>query len=125
MEVHDSAAIVRCLQDGRLRGIFHCFGGNYQEAMRIYELGFKIGIGGVITFKKSGLSELLPQFPPEMIVLETDAPYLAPVPYRGKRNEPAYINLIAEKVSQSLNMSLGDIAELTSRNAMEVFGKKG
>ena len=112
-------------QDGRLRGIFHCFGGIYQEAMRIHELGFKIGIGGVITFKKSGLPELLPQLPPEMIVLETDAPYLAPLPYRGKRNEPAYINLIAEKVSESLKMPLADVAALTSRNALEVFGKKG
>jgi len=112
-------------QDDRLRGIFHCFGGNYEEAMRIFELGFKIGIGGVITFKNSGLSDLLPQIPPEMIVLETDAPYLAPVPYRGKRNEPAYIRLIAEKVSQSLNISLADVAALTSRNALEVFGKKG
>ena len=112
-------------QNGRLRGIFHCFGGSYEEAMRIYELGFKIGIGGVITFKKSELPELLPRLPLEMIVLETDAPYLAPVPYRGKRNEPAYINLIAETLSQSLKMPLADVAALTSRNALEVFGKKG
>ena len=75
--------------------------------MRIHELGFKIGIGGVIHLKIRVCRMLLPQLPPEMIVLETDAPYLAPVPYRGKRNEPAYIRLIAEKVSQSLKYAIG------------------
>src|SRR6185503_19203317 len=93
--------------------------------MRIHELGFKIGIGGVITFKKSGLFELLPQIPMELIVLETDAPYLTPVPYRGKRNESSYLGLIAEKIAQSLNISLNDTSGLTMRNAEEVFGKKG
>ncbi|MEP6794407.1 MAG: TatD family hydrolase, partial [Saprospiraceae bacterium] len=90
-------------QDGKLRGIFHCFGGDFAQAMRIYELGFKIGIGGVITFKKSELGPLLPRLPKEIIVLETDAPYLAPVPHRGKRNESSYLTLVAEKVAQSLN----------------------
>ncbi len=112
-------------QDGSLRGIFHCFGGHYAQAMRIYELGFKIGIGGVITFKKSEVGQLLPLIPPETIVLETDAPYLAPVPYRGKRNESSYLLIIAEKIAQSLNMSLEEVAKLTTRNAHDVFGKKG
>ena len=117
--------IIANQQDGSLRGIFHCFGGDYTQAMRIYELGFKIGIGGVITFKSSGLDTLLPQLPSEMIVLETDAPYLTPVPYRGKRNESSYLVLIAQKVAQSLNMSLEDLAQLTSGNASGVFRKKG
>ncbi len=117
--------IITSQQDGTLRGIFHCFGGDYDQAKRIYDLGFKIGIGGVITFKKSGLDELIPQLPPEMIVLETDAPYLAPVPYRGKRNESSYLVLIAEKVAQSLNLSLMEVAQLTTQNAGEVFRKKG
>lgn len=112
-------------QDGSLRGIFHCFGGDYAQAMRIYELGFKIGIGGVITFKKSDLNQLLPLLPPELIVLETDAPYLAPVPHRGKRNESSYLLIIAEKIAQSLNLPLEEVAKLTTRNALDVFGKKG
>jgi len=112
-------------QDGSLRGIFHCFGGDYDQAMRIYNLGFKIGIGGVLTFKKSGLDELLPRIPMEMIVLETDAPYLAPVPYRGKRNEPLYLLLVAEKAAGSLNLPMEELAKRTTRNAQEVFGKKG
>ncbi len=112
-------------QDGTLRGVFHCFGGDYAQAMRIYELGFKIGIGGVITFKKSDLAQLLPDLPKEIIVLETDSPYLAPVPHRGKRNESSYLSIVAEKVSQSLNLPLEEVAKLTTRNAEDLFGKKG
>ncbi|MGB3079220.1 MAG: TatD family hydrolase [Saprospiraceae bacterium] len=117
--------IINQKQDGSLRGIFHCFGGDYAQAMRIYELGFKIGIGGVITFKKSELGQLLPLIPSEIIVLETDAPYLAPVPHRGKRNESSYLLIIAEKIAQSLNLPLEEVAKLTTRNAHDVFGKKG
>jgi len=117
--------IITSHQDGTLGGIFHCFGGDYAQAMRIYDLGFKIGIGGVITFKKSGLDELIPQLPLELIVLETDAPYLAPVPYRGKRNESSYLVLIAERVAQSLKLTLKEVAQLTTQNAGEVFRKKG
>ena len=117
--------IIKDHQDGRLRGIFHCFGGDYAQAIQIHKLGFKIGIGGVLTFKTSTLRELLPQLPSEMIVLESDAPYLAPVPYRGKRNESAYIPLIGRAVAESLHLSLSEVAKLTSANAMDVFGKKG
>ncbi|MEO6130261.1 MAG: TatD family hydrolase [Saprospiraceae bacterium] len=116
--------IIKNHQDGNLKGIFHCFGGDYSQAMRIYELGFKIGIGGVITFKKSELGEVLPKIPIEMIVLETDAPYLAPVPYRGKRNESSYILLIAEKVASCLSLSMEEVSGLTTRNAEAVYGKK-
>lgn len=111
-------------QDGYLKGIFHCFGGNYTQAKRIYELGFKIGIGGVITFKKSTLPELLPSLPPEMIVLETDAPYLSPVPFRGKRNESSYLILVAHKVAEALKITLEELSGLTTTNAEAVFGKK-
>lgn len=107
-----------------LQGIFHCFSGDFNQAMRIYKLGFKIGIGGVITYKNSGLDALLPKLPREMIVLETDAPYLAPGPYRGKRNEPAYLLIIAQKVADCLGLSLSEVADLTSTNALDVFGKK-
>jgi len=117
--------IVSRKQDGNLRGIFHCFGGTVDQASQIHELGFKIGIGGVVTYKNSMLPGVLPEIPPSMIVLETDAPYLAPVPFRGKRNESAYIPLIATKVADILQISLAELYYLTNENAAEVFGKKG
>lgn len=111
-------------QDGKLRGIFHCFSGDPGQIRKIADLGFKVGIGGVVTFKKAGLAELLPQIPLNMMVLETDSPYLAPVPYRGKRNEPAFIPLVAGKIAQVLNISPGEVARITSDNAAAVYGKK-
>ena len=117
--------LIKKHQNGKLRGVFHCFGGTLAQAMEIHQLGFKIGIGGVITFKKSGLDALLPLLPKEMIVLETDSPYLAPAPHRGKRNEPAYIPVIAQKTADVLSLSLADLAKLTNTNATAVFGKKG
>jgi TatD DNase family protein len=117
--------IITSHQDGTLRGIFHCFSGNYSQAQKVHELGFKIGIGGVLTFKKSGLNDLIPRIPTEMIVLETDAPYLAPVPFRGKRNESSYLIIVAEKLAEYLNLSLSEVARITTQNATEVFRKKG
>ena len=116
--------IIRRNKSGALKGIFHCFSGNFDQAIQIYELGFKIGIGGVVTFKKSGLDELLPKLPLEMIVLETDAPYLTPAPHRGKRNEPAFLRIIAQKIGDILHKTLEEVADLTTANALEVFGKK-
>jgi TatD DNase family protein len=110
--------------DDRLKGIFHCFSGTPAQVDRIRAVGFKVGIGGVVTFKKAGLAELIPQIPLEMIVLETDSPYLAPAPNRGKRNEPAYIELVARKVSEVLDMSMKELSVITTRNAGEVYGKK-
>ncbi len=107
-----------------LKGIFHCFSGTYDQAMAIHEVGFKTGIGGVVTFKKSGLDEVLPRIPFDMVVLETDAPYLAPVPFRGKRNESSYMPIIAEKVALLTGKSLQDIALETTRNAHGLFRKK-
>ncbi len=111
-------------KDNRLKGIFHCFSGTTDQVEKIRALDFKVGIGGVVTFKKAGLAELLPQIPLEMIVLETDSPYLAPAPNRGKRNEPGYLELVAEKVAEVLDMPLKELSELTTRNAEEVYGKK-
>ena len=117
--------LIKKHQDGNLRGVFHCFGGTLEQALAIHDLGFKVGIGGVVTFKKSGLGGLMPLLPREMIVLETDSPYLAPTPHRGKRNEPGYLLLIAQKICECLSLSLGELAQLTNTNANEVFGKKG
>lgn len=105
-----------------LRGVFHCFGGDGQQAKRIMDLGFYMGIGGVLTFKKSGLDEVLKDIPLDRLVLETDAPYLAPTPFRGKRNEPVYIKIIAEKLAEVKGVSLDQIASQTSQNAAILFG---
>lgn len=104
------------------KGIFHCFSGDFIQAEKILSLGdFKLGIGGVVTFKNSGLDKVVEQLSLHDIVLETDAPYLAPMPYRGKRNESAYIPLIAEKVAQLKQVSIEEVAEITSKNAVEIF----
>lgn len=104
-----------------LRGVFHCFGGSREEAEQIMNLGFYLGIGGVLTFKKSGLDEVIRQVGLDRVVLETDAPYLAPAPYRGKRNEPSYIPLIAQKLSEVMGVTMEDIAAVTTNNAKKLF----
>lgn len=113
--------IVSQIQDGSLRGIFHCFTGTKEQANRILDLGFMLGIGGVITFKNSGLSEVVEALPLESIVLETDAPYLTPHPYRGQRNESGHIRLIADKIALCKNESLENIARVTTLNARRLF----
>ena len=107
--------------EGRIKGIFHCFGGTVEEAKQIIELGFYLGIGGVVTYKNSGLKEVLQQLSLENLVLETDAPYLTPVPHRGKRNEPSYIKLVCESVAVALGKTAAEVAEATSANALRVF----
>jgi TatD DNase family protein len=107
-----------------LKGIFHCFGGTLQEANRIIDCGFLLGIGGVVTYKKSGLPEVLKEISLEHIVLETDAPYLAPVPYRGKRNESSYIIEVAKKIAEIKAVSIGEVDTLTTRNALRLFAKE-
>lgn len=105
-----------------LNGVFHCFTGTEIQAKKIItEYGFKLGIGGVLTFKNSGLAEQIKDIGLEHFILETDAPYLAPVPYRGKRNQPAYIPLIAQKLADVKGVSIDEIAELTTQNAKELF----
>ena len=113
--------ILRKHKDEDLQGIFHCFGGTKEEAEQIIELGFYLGIGGVLTFKNSKLDKVLETIDLKHLVLETDSPYLAPVPYRGKRNESAYIPLIAQKLAEVKQVSLEEIALQTSQNAEKIF----
>jgi TatD DNase family protein len=107
--------------DERLTGVFHCFSGNAAQAIQIVDWGFMLGIGGVLTYKNSGLDKAIVDIPIENIVLETDAPFLTPVPFRGKRNESAYIIKIASKLAEIKNMSLQEIASVTTRNAVDLF----
>lgn len=106
---------------GSVKGIFHCFGGSLAQAEAIINLGFKLGIGGVVTYKNAGLAEILKNIDISHLVLETDAPYLAPVPYRGKKNLPEYLILIAGKLAAVKGVSLEQLAEITTENAQELF----
>ena len=103
------------------KGVFHCFTGDKQQADRIIALGFKMGIGGVVTFKNSGLDQTLEEVPLEHLILETDSPYLAPVPFRGKRNQPAYLTHIVHKLSEVYQTSTLEIQEITSQTARSLF----
>lgn len=105
-----------------LKGVFHCFTGTEKQAQKIVnDYKFKLGIGGVLTFKNSGLADQIKNIGLKNMLLETDAPYLAPVPYRGKRNQPVYIPLIAKKLAEVKGVSVGEIAEITTHNAKELF----
>lgn len=118
----EAIEVVRQAQDGRLRGIFHCFSGTLDEAKEMIALGFILGVGGSLTYPKSTLPEVLREVPLEHIVLETDSPYLPPVPHRGKRNESAYIRLVAEMLSEVKVLPLAEIARKTTENARRMFG---
>jgi TatD DNase family protein len=109
-------------QDGRLSGVFHCFSGSSDDARKIAEAGFLIGIGGVVTFKNSNLPEVLSEIDPGQLLLETDAPYLAPVPYRGRRNESAYLTFVAGKLAEIYGISANEVGRITSDNATRLFG---
>jgi TatD DNase family protein len=110
------------LNDDQLSGVFHCFTGSLQQAEKILSYGnFYLGIGGVSTFKNSGLNNVLPHVPLNRIILETDSPYLAPVPHRGKRNESAYTALVAQHLSQLLNKPFAEIEQQTTQNALNLF----
>ena len=112
---------VKELQNGNLTGVFHCFSGTLEEAKEVTDLGFYLGIGGVVTFKKAGLDTLLESINLDHVVLETDAPYLAPVPFRGKRNESSYIPLIGERIANIKNLKIEEVAAITSSNARKLF----
>ncbi len=113
--------LIRELNDDQLYGIFHCFTGTIEQAEAIQDLGFILGIGGVLSFKNAGLDKVLKQVPLESMVLETDSPYLAPVPYRGKRNESGYLLEIARRLAEVKNCTLDDIATQTTVNARRIF----
>jgi TatD DNase family protein len=119
--IDETIALLKPLSGGHLTGIFHCFSGNVMQAMQIIEMGFYLGIGGVATFKNGGLDKVLPDVPLDKLVLETDSPYLAPVPFRGKRNEPSYIPLIADKVAGLMNVTREEVEIGTTKNAERVF----
>ncbi|NDK55985.1 TatD family hydrolase [Pontibacter fetidus] len=113
--------LVAAAQDGTLRGIFHCFSGTPEQAAKVKELNFLMGIGGVATFKNGGLDKVLPHVSLNDLVLETDCPYLAPVPHRGKRNEPAYIPLVLKRVAELMQKTEEEVAEITTINALNLF----
>ena len=117
----ETLELVEELKDERLQGVFHCFTGSLEEAEKAISLGFYLGIGGVVTFKNGGLDKLLPQLGLEHLVLETDSPYLAPVPYRGKRNSPVYIPHIAERVAEVCKKPLEEVYQQSTINAKKLF----
>lgn len=104
-----------------LFGIFHCFSGDYEQAQKAISYGMKLGIGGVVTFKNGKIDQFLNQIDLKHIVLETDSPYLAPAPHRGKRNESAYVTLVAQKLSEIYNLPIAEIARITTENSKEIF----
>jgi len=107
--------------DDNLSGVFHCFTGTNEQAKRIIDWGFKLGIGGVLTFKNSGLDKAIADIPLEHLVLETDSPFLAPKPFRGKRNESAHIYYVAEKLAEIKNVSIEEVADRTTESALDLF----
>ena len=119
--IDDCIEIVQEKQNGSLKGVFHCFSGTLEQAKKIIDLGFYLGIGGVLTFKNAGLDKVVGELTLDNLVLETDAPYLAPVPYRGKRNEPAFVSIVAEKLATLKNMQLKEVSAITSANAKKLF----
>jgi TatD DNase family protein len=125
ISIHSRNATDECIevvsQYRELRGVFHCFSGNEEQAQKIIDMNFMLGIGGVVTFKNSGLDKVMERTGIDQVILETDAPYLAPVPYRGKRNEPSYTKLVAEKLAVITGKTVEEIGELTTRNARNLF----
>jgi TatD DNase family protein len=110
-------------RQGKLKGVFHCFSGSKEQANEIIELGFYLGIGGVLTYKNAGLDKVMEQTELKHIVLETDAPYLAPVPFRGKKNECSYIKYTAQRLAEIKKITIEEIASITTANAEALFGK--
>jgi len=110
------------VKDDNLKGVFHSFTGTMEQATMITDLGFKIGVGGIVTFKKSGLDQIIKQIDPSHLILETDSPYLTPIPFRGKRNESSYLIYIAQKIADLHQMTVGEIAKITTENARNLFG---
>jgi len=119
----EAIELIEKLNDKNLRGVFHCFTGNIDDAQRVINLGgFYLGIGGVLTFKNSGLDKTISEVDLQHLILETDAPYLAPTPFRGKRNESKYIINIAEKLADVHKINIKEVAEITTENAKKLFG---
>lgn len=120
--MQETIDVVKEYKSKGIRGIFHCFGGTEENANEIIEAGFYLGIGGVLTYKKSGLAEVLERIDLKHLVLETDAPFLTPVPFRGKRNESSYLKFIVEKLAEIKNVTPEEVASVTTTNAQKIFG---
>jgi TatD DNase family protein len=118
----DTITAVREFADKGLKGIFHCFSGTIEDAEAITAMGFYLGIGGVLTYKNSGIDKVVEKIGIEHLVLETDAPYLSPVPFRGKRNESSYIKYVADKLAAIKNITVDEVAAITTANAEKIFG---
>lgn len=118
----DLIALVGELKTDNFRGIFHCFGGSLEQAQQIIDLGFLLGLGGVLTFKKANLGAVIEHIDLGHLVLETDAPYLSPTPYRGKRNESAYVPIIAQRLADVQGTSVEEVGKVTTANALQLFG---
>ncbi|GAA5648081.1 TatD family hydrolase [Vibrio proteolyticus] len=119
--IEETLTLLAQEQDGSLRGVFHCFGGSLAQAQAINGLGFHLGLGGVSTFKNGGMDNVIPHLDMDYVILETDCPYLAPVPHRGKRNEPAYTQLVAQRIAQLREIGLDEVDNLTTDNAKTLF----
>ena len=122
--MQETIDVVKTYKGKGLRGVFHCFGGTLKNANEIIDQNFLLGIGGVATYKNSGLAEVLKEIDLKNIVLETDAPYLTPVPFRGKRNESSYLKFIAQKLAEIKNVTLDEVAEQTTKNAEMMFSNQ-
>ena len=122
--MQETIDVVKEYKGKGLFGVFHCFSGTLENAKDIIDNGFVLGVGGVLTFKNSGLAEVIKDIDLQYLVLETDAPYLAPVPFRGKRNESSYLKYIVEKLAEIKNITVEDAAQQTSKNAEFLFSKK-
>lgn len=127
--IHSRSSMDECIKmvaqhgKGKARGIFHCFGGDERQAKKVIELGFYLGIGGVVTYKNAGLAKIVEETSLEHLVLETDAPYLAPVPHRGKRNTPAFLPFVVQRVADLLQVPAAVVAESTCAQALQLFKK--
>ncbi|MGD8234101.1 TatD family hydrolase [Vibrio sp. TRT 1302] len=119
--IEETLSLLSQEQDGSLSGVFHCFGGSLEEAKAINDLGFHLGLGGVSTFKNGGMDKVIPHLDMNYVILETDCPYLAPVPHRGKRNEPAYTSLVAQRIAELRQISVEQVDQLTTQNATTLF----
>lgn len=120
--MQEAIDVVKEFVPAGVKGIFHCFGGTIENAYEIIDAGFYLGIGGVLTYKKSGLAEVLDKIDLKHMVLETDSPYLTPVPFRGKRNESSYLKYIVEKLAEIKKVSVEEVAKITTANAEKIFG---
>lgn len=125
--IHSRSSMDECIKviqekgEGKIRGIFHCFGGDARQARKVIEMGFYLGIGGVVTYKNAGLGTIVQDIPLEHLVLETDAPYLTPAPHRGKRNESAYVVHVADKIAELKGITRQEVEEVTTANAKKIF----